>query len=179
MIMITSEPSWAFALFFTLVKVFLWFRELNDQRWRDVLGTVSNSVESIRWRRQWRPTQCSCLENPRDGGAWWAAVHGVAKSRTWPSDFTFTFHLHALEKERATHSSVLVWRIPGTGDPGGLPSRGSHRVGHDWSDLAAAESIRRGRAIKNHQKAIGKEIMGEVTSGLLGPALVIGSAIRL
>ena len=73
-----------------------------------------------------------------DGGAWWAAVHGVTKSRTWLSDFTFTFHFYALEKEMATHSSVLAWRIPGTGEPGGLPSMGSHRVGHDWSDLAAA-----------------------------------------
>ena len=72
-----------------------------------------------------------------DRGAWWAAVHGVAKSRTRLSDFTFTFHFHALEKEMATHSSVLAWRIPGTGEPGGLPSMGSHRVGHDWSDSAA------------------------------------------
>ena len=83
-------------------------------------------------------TQYSCLENPMDGGAWWAAVHGVAKSRTRQSDFTFTFHFHALEKEMATHSSVLAWRIPGMGEPGGLPSMGSQRVGHDWSDLAAA-----------------------------------------
>ena len=66
-----------------------------------------------------------------DGGAWWAAVRGVAKSRTRPSDFTVTFHFHALEKEMATHSSVLAWRSPGTGEPGGLPSVGSHRVGHD------------------------------------------------
>ena len=73
-----------------------------------------------------------------DGGAWWAAIHGVAKSRTRLSDFTFTFHFHALEKEMATHSSVLAWRVPGTGEPGGLPSMGSHRVGHDWSDLAVA-----------------------------------------
>ena len=84
------------------------------------------------------PVQLGWLENPMDGGAWWAAVHGVAKSQTWLSDFTFTFHFHALEKEMATHSSVLAWRIPGTGEPGGLPSMGSHRVGHDWSDLAAA-----------------------------------------
>ena len=84
------------------------------------------------------PLQCSCLENPMDGGAWWAAVHGVMKSQTRLSDFTFTFHFHALEKEMATHSSVLAWRIPGMGEPGGLPSMGSHRVGHDWSDLAAA-----------------------------------------
>ena len=73
-----------------------------------------------------------------DGGAWWAAVHGVAKSRTRLSDFTFTFHFHALEKEMATHSSVLAWRIPGAGEPGGLPSLGSHRVGHDCSASAAA-----------------------------------------
>ena len=74
------------------------------------------------------PLQYSCLENPMDGGAWWAAVRGVAKSRTQLSDFTFTFHFHALEKEMATHSSVLAWRIPGTEEPGGLPSVGSHRV---------------------------------------------------
>ena len=73
-----------------------------------------------------------------DGGVWKAAVHGVAKSRTRLSDFTFTFQFHALEKEMATHSSVLAWRIPGMGEPGGLPSMGSHRVGHDCSDLAAA-----------------------------------------
>ena len=84
------------------------------------------------------PLQCSCLEDPMDGGAWWVVVHGVAKSRIRLSDFPFTFHFHALEKEMATHSSVLAWRIPGTGEPGGLPSMGSHRVGHDWSDLAAA-----------------------------------------
>ena len=84
------------------------------------------------------PLQYSCLENPMDGGAWWAAVHGVPKSQTWLSDFTFTFHFHALEKEMATHSSVLAWRIPGMEEPGGLPPMGSHRVGHDWSDLAAA-----------------------------------------
>ena len=75
------------------------------------------------------PLQYSCLENPMDGGAWWAIAHGVAKSQTWLSDFTFTFHFHALEKAMATHSRVLARRIPGTG---------SHRVGHDWSDLAVA-----------------------------------------
>ena len=84
------------------------------------------------------PLQYSYLENPMDGGAWKAAVHGVVKSRTWLSDFTFTFHFHALEKEMATHSSVLAWRIPGTGEPDGLLSMGSHRIGHDWSDLATA-----------------------------------------
>ena len=84
------------------------------------------------------PLQYSCLENPMEGGAWWVEVHGVAKSRIRLSDFTFTFHFHALEKAMATHSSVLAWRIPGTGEPGGLLSMGSHRVGHDWSDLATA-----------------------------------------
>ena len=77
------------------------------------------------------PLQYSCLENPMDGGALWAAVRGVARSRIRLSDFTFTFHFHALEKEMATHSSVLAWRIPGTEEPDGLPSVGSHRVGHD------------------------------------------------
>ena len=75
-----------------------------------------------------------------DGGAWWAAVHGVAEGQTQLRDFTFTFHFHALEKDMATHSSVLAWRIPGTGEPGGLPSMGSHRVGHDWSDLAVFDA---------------------------------------
>ena len=68
------------------------------------------------------PLQYSCLENPMDGGAWWAAVHGVTKSWIRLSNFPFTFHFHALEKEMATHSSVLAWRIPGMGEPGGLPS---------------------------------------------------------
>ena len=77
------------------------------------------------------PLQHSCLKNPTDGGAWWAAVHGVAESQTRLSDFTFTFHFHALEKEMATLSSTLAWRIPGTGEPGGLPAMGLHRVGHD------------------------------------------------
>ena len=79
------------------------------------------------------PLQYSCLENPMDRGAWWAAVHGVMKSRTRLSDSLslFTFHFHALEKEMATHSSVLSWRIPGTEEPSGLPSVGSHRVGRD------------------------------------------------
>ena len=83
------------------------------------------------------PLQYSCLENPMDRGAWKPAVHGVAKGQTRLSDFTFTFHFHELEKEMATHSSVLAWRIPGTREPGGLPSMGSHRVRHDSSDLAA------------------------------------------
>ena len=94
------------------------------------------------------PLQYSCLENPMDRGAWWAAVHGITKSRTWLSNFFFTFHFPSLEKEMATHSSILAWRIPGTGEPGGLLSLRSHRVGHDWSDLAsvAATMVPRVRA---------------------------------
>ena len=84
------------------------------------------------------PLQYSCLENPMDGGAWKAVVHGVTEGQTRQSNFTYTFHFHALEKEMATHSSVFTWRIPGTVEPGGLPFMGSHRVGHDWSNLATA-----------------------------------------
>ena len=101
----------------------------------------SHGEQSISIMVNGNPLQYSCLENPMDGGAWWAAVHRVAKSRTRLSDFTFTFHFRALEKEMATHFSVLAWRIPGTGEPGGLPSMGLHRVGHDSSDLAAAAVI--------------------------------------
>ena len=90
------------------------------------------------------PLQYTCLENPMDRGAWWATVHGVAKSQTWLSDFIFTFHFHALEKEMVTHSSVLAWRIPGMGEPRGLPSMGLCRVGHDWSDLVAAAAAAAG-----------------------------------
>ena len=107
-----------------------------DHHWffKEGLGAVTREGNGT-------PLQYSCLENPMDGGAWWAAVHGVAKSQTRLSDFTFTFHFLALEKEMATHSSVLALRIPGTEEPGGLPSMGSHRVGHDWSDLAAAVAV--------------------------------------
>ena len=86
------------------------------------------------------PLQYSCLENPMDGGAWWAAAHGVAKSQIRLSDFTFTFHFHALEKEMATHSSVLAWRIPGTEEPSGLPSMRSHRVGQRLKRLSSSSS---------------------------------------
>ena len=96
---------------------------LNDQR-------ISISLRLVDMYNG-TPLQYSCLENPMDERAWWAAVHGVPRSRTRLSDFTFTFHCHALEKEMATHSSVLAWRVPGTGEPGGLPSLGSHRVRHD------------------------------------------------
>ena len=104
---------------------------------------LSSSSSSSTYNREGNgtPLQYSCLENPMDGGAWKAAVHGVAEGWTWLSNFPFTFHFHALEKEMATHSSVLAWRIPGTGEPGRLPSTGSHRVGQGWSDLAAAPTI--------------------------------------
>ena len=93
------------------------------------------------WEGNGTLLQYSCLQNPMDGGAWKAAVHGVAEGWTRLSDFTFSFHFHPLEKEMATHSSILAWRIPRTGKPGWLPSLGSHRVGHDWSDLAAAVAV--------------------------------------
>ena len=104
-------------------------------------------IHTQNWRRQWHPTPVLLPGKSMNGGAWKAAVHGVARSRTWLSDFTFTFHFPALEKEMATHSSVLAWRIPGTGQPGGLLSMGSHRVGHDWSDLAAAVAAAAAAAI--------------------------------
>ena len=104
---------------------------------RKVSAGLSLSILGLRGGNG-TPLQYSCLENPVDGGAWWAAVHGVTTSQTRLSDFTFTFHFHALKKEMATYSSVLAWRIPGTGEPGGLPSMGLHRVRHDWSDLAVA-----------------------------------------
>ena len=103
-------------------------------RWTFISKVVSllfNMLSRFVGEGNGTPLQYSCLENPMDGGAWKAALHGVAEGRTRLSDFTFTFHFHALEKEMATHSSVLAWRIPGTGEPGGLPSLGLHRVGHD------------------------------------------------
>ena len=102
--------------------------------WSDPHGSLH--VDMLKF--QWHPTPVLLPGESMDRGAWWAAVRGVAGGRTWLSDFTFTFHFHALEKEMATHSSVLAWRIPGTGEPGGLSSMGLHRVGHNWSDLAAA-----------------------------------------
>ena len=114
----------------------------------DEFTTYLNSIKFWCRYRIWRhlqpvtgegngnPLQYSCLENPMDRGAWKAAVHGVAKSRTRLRDFIFTFHFHALEKAMATHSSALAWRIPGMTEPVELPSMGPHRVGHGWSDLA-------------------------------------------
>ena len=113
-----------------------------DSRWEIMLAWIKlYKNEELTGTSNGTPIQHSCLENPMDGGAWWAVVHGVTKSQTWLSNFTFTFHFHALEKEMATHSSVLAWRIPGMGEPHRLLSMGLHRVGHDWSDLAVAAEI--------------------------------------
>ena len=96
-----------------------------------------------------------------DGGAWRATVHAVAKSQTRLSDLTFTFHFHALEKEMATHSSVLAWRIPGTREPGGISSMRSHRVGHDWNNLAAAAGVPEGEKRVEMVKNVFNNIMVE------------------
>ena len=111
---------------------------MNFVAWSDILWSWIWNWIDPKFNSNGNPLQYSCLENPMDRGAWWAAVHGVSKSWTRLSDFTFTFHFHALEKEMAAHSSVLAWRIPGMAEHGELPSMGSHRVGLDWSDLAAA-----------------------------------------
>ena len=123
--------------------------------WNHLLDTRRKN-----WEGDGTPLQYSCLETPMDRGAWWAAVHGVTKSRTWLSEFLFNFHFHALEKEMATHSSVLAWRIPGMGEPGGLPPMGSHRVGHDWSDLAAAAEGKSSHPLKAWNRLIYSKILG-------------------
>ena len=103
--------------------------------WTSLDGQHQNQIDYILYVHMGEgngtPLQYSCLANPMDGGGWGDAIHGVAQSQTRLSDFTFTFHFHALEKEMATHSSVLAWRIPGMGEPDGLPSMGSYRVRHD------------------------------------------------
>ena len=103
---------------------------------------TDNRLPGVRSRRrQWHPTPVLLPGKSHGWRSLVATVHGVTKSQTWLSDFAFTFHFHALEKEMATHSSVLAWRIPGMGEPGGLPSMGSHRVEHDWSDLAETAGV--------------------------------------
>ena len=109
----------------------------------NMLVIIRSEIATRFWRRKWQPTPVLL---PGKSHGWRSlvgyTVHGIAKSQTWLSDFTFTFHFHALEKEMAAHSSVLAWRILGTEDPGGLPSMESHRVGHDWSDFAVAAATR-------------------------------------
>ena len=144
--MLRVKQYWLFRMHYALTQS----HALSHITFIIILWSESFHYSNFRWRKwdpeRWTclsihngtPLQYSCLENPMDGGAWWAAVHGVTGGRTQLSNFTFTFHFHALEREMATHSSVLAWRIPGTEEPGGLPSMGLHRVRHDWSDLAAA-----------------------------------------
>ena len=144
------SPQLAFLIVMLPKAHLTWHSRMSGSRWVIIPSWLSGSWRSFLYSSSVQffcvffgegngtPLMYSCLENAMDRGAWWAAVHGVAKSWTWLSNFTFTCHFHALEKEMATHSSVLAWRIPGTGEPGGLPSMGSCRVGHDWSDLAVA-----------------------------------------
>ena len=137
-----SQAGWflqfhsSFSRLLWLFEVFLYFHTNCEFIWSSSVKNIIGSL--IRGEGNGTPLQYSCLENPMDGETWWAAVHRVAKSWTRLSNFTFTFHFHVLEKEMAPHSSTLAWRIPGTGEPGGLPSMGLHNVGHDWSNLAAA-----------------------------------------
>ena len=120
-----------------------YFKIFKNILWERIMKTTVCTALDHSGRRQWHPHSSTLawkipwMEEPGR----LQSVHGVAKSRTWLSDFTFTFHFHALEKEMAAYFSVLAWRIPGKGEPGGLPSMGSHRVGHDWSNLAAAAEI--------------------------------------
>ena len=113
-------------------------QSMRSLRVRHDWATSLSLFTFMHWRRKLQPTPVLLPGKSHGWRSWWAAVHGVAGSQTWLSDFTFTFHFHALEKEMATHSSALAWRIPGMGEPGGLPSMGLHRVGQKWSNLAAA-----------------------------------------
>ena len=126
----------------TLYFAYLLSLDPMDINHHDPIFMDFTATRDTQWRRQWQPTPVllprKWTEEMKMLLLPWTEVHGVAKSQTRLSNFTFTFHFHALNKQMATHSSVLAWRIPGTVGPGGLPSMGSHRVGHDWSNLAAA-----------------------------------------
>ena len=116
------------------------------REWRQKQPVYTNDSDSVyahlaQGEGSGSPLQYSCLENPMGRGAWWAAVHGVTRSRTRLSDFTFTFHFHTLEREVATHSSVLAWRTPGTGEPGGLPSMGSRQSRTPLKRLSSSAGI--------------------------------------
>ena len=130
------------ATFWHLAKHIL--HKMNNPKCRNTVLVYTIQLASpsrLQRRRQWHPTPVLLPGKSMDGGAWWADFYGVAKSQTQLRDFTFTFHFHALKKEMTTHSSVLAWRIPGTAEPGGLPSMGSYSVRHDWRDLAAAAAV--------------------------------------
>ena len=129
----SKAPSTLHALLSTGSETLRLLPSPSLETWKGPGVTISTKAPEapLGCARNGTPLQHSCLENPVDGGAWWAAVHGVAKSRTRLSDFTFTFHFHALEKAMAPHSSTLAWKIPGKEEPGELPSMGSLRVGHD------------------------------------------------
>ena len=117
-------------------------RSWDSKDWYRIMKNIYEWLAYTSGEGNGTPLQYSCLENPMDGGAWWAAVHGVEKSQTRLSDFTFTFHFHALEEEMATHSSVLAWRIPGMGEPGGLPSMESQsRTWLKWLSSSSNSSI--------------------------------------
>ena len=137
---------------------------------KQLSATLRIQAKEVKWTGEGsgNPLQYSCLENPMDGGAWWAAVHGVVKSWARLSGFPFSFHFHALEKEMATHSSVLAWRILGTTEPGGLPSMGSHRVRHDWladgiSALIFTGGVSWGKAAKSFHYEV-SQLPNEVTT---------------
>ena len=148
------NPYWTQCLVFLLQPLFSLFFPPFHSIQPKVIPKNSMFLREALGEGSGNPLQHSCLENPMDRGAWWVAVHGVATSRARLSNFTFTFYFPALEKEVATHSSVLAWRIPGTAEPGGLPSVGSHRVGHDWSNLAAAAAAAREELILHSWKFI-------------------------
>ena len=141
--MSNSVRTWGYKFHFSILILFPLGAcpEVELLDYRIILFLIFKDLYTI---FQWQPTPVLLPGKSHGWRSLAGTVHGVAKSRTWLSDFTFTFQFHALEKAMATHSSALAWRIPGMAEPGGLPSMGSHRVGHDWSDLAAAPVAQKG-----------------------------------